>query len=512
MSTGQVPGPGRLAAILHRLAGRRLVVLGDMVADEHLIGRPARPSREAPIMVLELQQRLVLPGGASNLAHNARALGAEVCVCGVIGDDEAGRALRARLDAEGIDTAGLVVSSGRPTSTKTRIWAGGAQQQVQQQVARIDHVDRSEIDAPAKAAILAVLQQRLPEADALLISDYENGVIAQDIIAAALSLARQHGVLVTVDSHGDLYRFRGATVATPNQPEAEATTGIRICDEPSLREAGRRLLEGMDARLVLITRGSDGMSLFERNGREVHLPAWHLEDVRDPTGAGDTVAAVFTLALVSGAEPYEAAYLANVAAGLVVRKLGAATTTRDELRQALVAGPRNGRAARTRGKVLPRHALAERLRQLRAAGFRIVLTNGCFDILHAGHVAYLQQARELGDVLVVGLNSDASVRALKGPERPVTDELSRAAIIAALECVDYVTIFDEPTASALLEELRPDVYVKGGDYSLETLPEAPVAQRLGCEVRFIPLVEGVSTTALLRRLRGELRAGNRHEP
>jgi D-beta-D-heptose 7-phosphate kinase/D-beta-D-heptose 1-phosphate adenosyltransferase len=501
MNTRVVPAPSRLAAILNRLAGRRLVVLGDMVADEHLIGRPARPSREAPIMVLELQQRLILPGGATNLAYNARALGAEVCVCGVIGDDEAGRALRARLDAEGIDTAGLIVSPGRPTSTKTRIWAGGAQQQVQQQVARIDHVDRSEIDAPAKAAILAVLERRLPGVDALLISDYENGVLAQDIIAAALSLARRHGVLITVDSHGDLFRFRGATVATPNQPEAEATTGIRICDDATLREAGRRLLKGMDARLVLITRGSDGMSLFERGGAEAHLPAWHLEDVRDPTGAGDTVAAVFTLALVSGAEPYEAAYLANVAAGLVVRKLGAATTTRDELRQALVAGPRNGRAARTREKLLPRRALAERVRRLRAEGFRVVLTNGCFDILHAGHVAYLQQARELGDVLVVGLNSDASVRALKGPGRPVTDELSRAAILAALECVDYVTIFDEPTASALLEELQPDVYVKGGDYSLETLPEAPVAQRLGCAIHFIPLVGGLSTTAILQRLR-----------
>jgi D-beta-D-heptose 7-phosphate kinase/D-beta-D-heptose 1-phosphate adenosyltransferase len=242
--------------------------------------------------------------------------------------------------------------------------------------------------------------------------------------------------------------------------------------------------------------------VFERSGAVTHLPAWHLEGVRDPTGAGDTVAATFTLALVRGATPLEAAYLANLAAGLVVRKLGAATVTCDELRQALIAGPPDGRAERTRQKFLPRKELAATVHRLRAEGQRVVLTNGCFDLLHAGHVRYLQQARELGDALVVGLNSDTSVWALKGPERPVTDELARATVVAALECVDYVTIFGERTAAALLEELCPDVYVKGGDYTLESLPEAPVAERLGCAVRLLPLVKGVSTTAILQGLRG----------
>jgi rfaE bifunctional protein kinase chain/domain len=325
----------RLLEVLAQFPGKRLLVLGDIVADEYIIGAPCRLSREAPIVVLEYVDRFVLPGGATNLAHNAKTLGADVTVCGVVGDDSMGRQLRDTLGDLGIDTRGVVVDATRPTTTKLRIWAGEARQQIRQQVARVDRVDRAQIKGPVRQALIDYLSRTIPVVDALLISDYENGVIGQKIIEASLPEARRLGKLVTVDSHGDLFRFKGATVATPNQPEAEATLQTRITDDESLRRAGRGLLEGLEAEAVLLTRGSQGMSLFVKDGTMEHLPVLDPMHVVDPTGAGDTVAATFTLAAISGATPVEAAQLSNLAAALVVRKLGAATTTRRELANAI---------------------------------------------------------------------------------------------------------------------------------------------------------------------------------
>ena len=326
----------RLRDLLAGFAGRRVVVLGDMVADEYIVGRPVRLSREAPIPVLEWEDRYIVPGGASLVARNVRALGADVVVAGVIGRDEPGEALRRRLLDEGIGVEGLVEEEARPTGTKTRV-VGGSPQVVSQQLARIDRVVRTPIGEAARERIVACLRRELPRADALIVSDYENGVIGQELIAAALPLAASHGLVVTVDAHGDLRRFRGITVATPNQDEAAATLGTALRSDDDVCAGGHELVRVMDAQAVLITRGSEGMTLVEASGPCHHLPAASLSEVRDATGAGDTVSAAVTLALSAGAAPLEAAYLANLAAGIVVRRLGPVTATQAQVRAELDA-------------------------------------------------------------------------------------------------------------------------------------------------------------------------------
>jgi D-glycero-beta-D-manno-heptose-7-phosphate kinase len=326
----------RLLSLVERFAGKRIVIVGDMVADEYIIGRPERISREAPVLVLTHHDGYTVPGGATNPGVNARTLGGEVFLAGVIGDDAAGERLRQRLAAYGVHMEGIFGEPGRPTSTKTRVLAGGTQL-VQQQIVRVDRIDGSDLGEDCLRKIIGYLGEIIPTVDALIISDYENGVINRAIIEASLPLARELGKVVTVDSHGDLVRFHGATALTPNQPEAEATLGMRITDVASLERAGARLLEETAAGGVLITRGSEGMSLFERGKGPVHMPASNLTEVYDPTGAGDTVAATFTLALTAGATMREAAVLSNIAAGLVVRRIGCATNTPEELAAAVTA-------------------------------------------------------------------------------------------------------------------------------------------------------------------------------
>ena len=319
-----------MAALVRSFAGKRILVVGDMVADEYITGLPTRISREAPVLILDHSDQFTVPGGATNPGVNARTLGAEVLLAGVIGEDAAGERLRQRLREQNVSLDGVVTESGRPTSTKTRILAGGTQR-VQQQLVRVDRIDHSPLGEDCARKIIAYVRDMIPTIDALIISDYENGVINPDIIEASLPLAARLGKIVTVDSHGDLARFQGATALTPNQPEAEATLGMRINGLDSLKRAGERLLDETNARGVLITRGSEGMSLFERGREPLHVPASNLAEVSDPTGAGDTVAATFTLALIAGASMEQAAILANIAAGLVVRRIGCATNTPDEL-------------------------------------------------------------------------------------------------------------------------------------------------------------------------------------
>ncbi|HLJ68165.1 MAG TPA: PfkB family carbohydrate kinase [Chloroflexota bacterium] len=336
MAASRRDSPTSLSSFVRGFARRRVVVLGDMVADEYVIGRPSRISREAPVLILRHGGSFVRPGGATNAAYNLCSLGADTHVIGVIGDDEMGRRLITALHEVGLDTAGLLVDPHRPTSTKTRIVAKGVQE-AQQQIVRIDRVDESIVDGRLRDRLIDLVCSALPDADALLLSDYENGVISQEVIDHCVPRAAGAGALVTVDSHGDLFRFRGVTAATPNQPEAAATLGIPIETEADLDVAGEKLRAGMDARMVLITRGSEGLALYEEGNSPFKLPAVLVResDIVDPTGAGDTVAAVFTLALAGRAAAREAAYLANVAGGEVVRRLGPVTLSRDELRAAL---------------------------------------------------------------------------------------------------------------------------------------------------------------------------------
>jgi D-glycero-beta-D-manno-heptose-7-phosphate kinase len=324
----------RLLDLLARFGRARLLVVGDMVADEYIIGAPSRISREAPVLVLEHHDQFIVPGGATNPGVNARDLGAEVFLAGVVGDDLVGRQLRAVLCERKVHVDGLFCDEERPTSTKTRILAGSSQL-VQQQIVRVDRVEHAPLGAECERKIVAYLHETIPGVDAVIISDYENGVITPAIVECCLALAREHEKIVVVDSHGDLARFQGVTALTPNEPEAAGSLGATITDCASLEEAGRRLLDLSRSKGVLITRGSEGMSLFERDHAPLHLPVSNLAEVRDTTGAGDTVSATFTLALVAGATMPEAAVLSTLAAGLVVRRLGCATTTPAEMRAAI---------------------------------------------------------------------------------------------------------------------------------------------------------------------------------
>jgi len=330
--------PSGLRSLIGSFSGKRVLVIGDMVADEYLIGRPARISREAPVLILELSEERTVPGGATNVAVNTRTLGAEVFLAGVVGDDLPGRRLRRAISDLGMHQDGLVTDLQRPTSTKTRVMAGSPQI-VQQHIVRIDRVDTSEVGEPSKGQILDYVQQVLPTVDAVVLSDYENGVISPDIIKICIPLARQLHKIVVVDSHGSLSRFQGVTALTPNQPEAELSLGITINTLAELNEAGQRLLDVCHARGVLITRGSEGMSLFEEGKPPLHLPVHrldHASEIVDTNGAGDTVAATFTLALTAGASMAGAAYIANAAAALVVRRLGCASNTPQELMSVIV--------------------------------------------------------------------------------------------------------------------------------------------------------------------------------
>jgi D-glycero-beta-D-manno-heptose-7-phosphate kinase len=323
----------RLHSLIAGFAGKRVLVIGDMVADEYLIGRPTRIAREAPVLILELSEERTIPGGAANVAVNARTLGAEVFLAGVVGDDLPGQRLRRAISDLQMHQEGLVTDTQRPTSTKTRILAGSSQI-VQQHIVRIDRVDTSEVGQPGKGCIIDYIQRVLPTTDAIVLSDYENGVISPEIIETCIPAARQLNKVIVVDSHGSLFRFQSVTALTPNQPEAELTLGVTINSQAELEKAGKRLLDGSHAQSVLITRGGEGMSLFEVGKPPLHLPIHHLDhsiEIVDTNGAGDTVAATFTLALTAGASFLEAAYLANAAAALVVRRLGCASNTPAEL-------------------------------------------------------------------------------------------------------------------------------------------------------------------------------------
>jgi D-glycero-beta-D-manno-heptose-7-phosphate kinase len=327
----------RLAHLVTNFVGKRVLVIGDMVADEYLIGNPARISREAPVLILELNEERIVPGGATNVAVNASTLKAEVLLAGVVGHDLPGQRLRQAIDVLGMHQEGLISDPQRPTSTKTRIMAGSAQV-VRQHIVRVDRVDTSEVGEPSRSQIIAYIRQVLPSVDAVMLSDYENGMISPMIIECCLPLARQLKKVIVVDSHEKLFRFQGVTALTPNQPEAERTTGITVTNKETLNEVGRLLLAGSNAQSILLTRGGEGMSLFVAGEEPLHLPVFllnhHPIEIVDTNGAGDTVAATFTLALTAGASFAEAAELANAAAALVVRRLGCASNTPQELMDA----------------------------------------------------------------------------------------------------------------------------------------------------------------------------------
>ena len=326
----------RLLEVLPRFAGKRVLVVGDLFLDEYLVGRPTRLSREAPVAVLEFSRRFALPGGGTNPARNLQALGAEATMVGVVGDDEAGQELKSLLEGAGVRTEGVVVDPGRSTITKTRILAHG-EGLVRHQVARIDRLPNGPVASDAMAKLIRYLEQTVSSVDAVLLSDYKSGVVAPEMLEVCHALACKHDRLLTVDSQGDLHRFKGFGLVKANTKDTEATLGQTLTGEKDFTNACRRLLKELEACVVVITRGADGMSLMQAGGMHIHIPVANRSEVFDVTGAGDTAIAMLTLAVAAGARPAVAGHLANYAAGLVVRKIGNATTTIDEMRKAITS-------------------------------------------------------------------------------------------------------------------------------------------------------------------------------
>ncbi len=460
----------------------RVLVVGDVMLDRYWHGISTRISPEAPVPVVNVSQTEDRLGGAANVALNMSALGCKVSLVGVIGKDDAGQILQRSLTAAGIHTD-LQVSSTKPTVTKLRVISR------HQQLLRMDFEDKYGTEDSSEFVVK--VERLLADVDVMVLSDYAKGSL-QDC-QALIALAHRYGVPVLVDPKGhDFSRYRNANVITPNFVEFEAIVGK--CDsEREIVARGSRLMADLALQGVLVTRGEQGLSLLRPDKPELHLPARGRE-VFDVTGAGDTVIATLAAALAAGQTLPEATALANIAAGIVVGKLGTASVSAAELRRAIIAdqGVQNG--------IVTEEQLLLALEEARAAGERVVFTNGCFDIIHAGHVGYLEEARKQGDRLIVAVNSDASITNLKGPGRPINPLDRRMAVLAGLEAVDWVVSFEEETPERLLRRLKPDVLVKGGDYSVDQVVGASIVKVYGGEVRVLGFVENCSTTSIVNKI------------
>ena len=465
----------------------RVLLVGDVMLDRYWAGGAERISPEAPVPVVGLREFRDLPGGAANVALNIVSLGAQCVLLGITGEDEAGRQLRAALDATPVEHH-LVAVDSSPTITKLRV------------LSRNQHLMRLDIEdgfaAADHAALVDAYEQALGDCDVVVLSDYAKGTLTP-VCSELIALARSAGRRVLVDPKGaDFERYRGADLLTPNRAEFERVAGACASDE-ELESRARALLERHELGALLITRSEEGMSLVPRDGTAVHLPAHRLE-VYDVTGAGDTVLGVTAAALAAGFELVDAAVLANHAAAIVVGHLGAAQVTLAELHAAIEGA---GRTADP-GGVVALEDLVPRVEAARRRGESIVFTNGCFDLLHVGHVRGLQRMRAMGDRLIVAVNDDDSVRRLKGEGRPVLPLAERMELLAALDCVDWVVPFGEDTPAALIRRLRPDVLAKGGDYRPEAVVGYDTVTGYGGRVEVVDFVDGCSTSALIERIRG----------
>lgn len=461
-----------------------ILVIGDLMIDHYLWGGCERISPEAPVQVVDIARETTVLGGAGNVINNLVALGARVSVSGVIGDDENGEELCSMLSLIGVSSQGLVRQSERKTSKKSRIIASN------QQILRYDKESKEAIDKASERSIISYVIDVIDSCDIIILSDYGKGVITDAVAGGVIAAAKAASKKVLVDPKGKDYRkYRGAYLLTPNKKEASEATGIVINDEKSLQKALLSLKETCSLECSMITLSEDGIAIYDQSMRRFPTVA---KEVYDVTGAGDTVIASLSFALSMGLSIDEAAPFANHAAAVVVGKIGSATVTLGEIElyESSLHQSTSEMHIKSKEEI---YTLAERLKH---EGKRVVFTNGCFDILHVGHVKYLQEAKSYGDVLIVGLNSDSSVKELKGPSRPVNTEADRAYILAALESVDYVVLFSEETPHELIKNIAPDILVKGGDYEGKSVVGAEFAG----ELRLVEFVDGKSTTATIARI------------
>jgi D-beta-D-heptose 7-phosphate kinase/D-beta-D-heptose 1-phosphate adenosyltransferase len=463
-----------------------ILVIGDLMIDHYLWGDAERISPEAPVQIVDIARETSVLGGAGNVVNNLVSLGATVNVASVVGDDEIAKELAVMLKSIGVKTEGLITQNGRKTSKKSRIIAA------HQQILRYDKESKEAISEASAEKIIKAIEKDLFATDMIILSDYGKGVISEKLAQAVIHLAKAKGVRVLVDPKGkDYSRYRGAHMLTPNKKEASEATGIRIVDDESLERALLALKEQCALERSMITLSEDGLAIYDGEVKRFPTVA---QEVFDVTGAGDTVIASIAFALSAGLSIEETARFANLAAGVVVGKIGSATVTLDEIE---IYESRLHQSS-SDAHIKTFEEIDRVVNRAKAHGQRVVFTNGCFDILHVGHVKYLQEAKSFGDILIVGLNSDASVRVLKGPTRPVNTEDDRAYILAALDAVDYVVKFSDDTPHDLIKMIAPDVLVKGGDYEGKKVVGTEFAKVL----KLVDFVDGKSTTKTIEKIQG----------
>ncbi|MDE1901747.1 MAG: D-glycero-beta-D-manno-heptose-7-phosphate kinase [Alphaproteobacteria bacterium] len=481
-----------LLVALETVAAPRVLCIGDVMLDRFVYGAVERISPEAPIPVLHVNKETACLGGAGNVLRNLQALGGEAEFIAVIGDDAQGRDLTAQMAAMQGVTPSLLADAARPTTVKTRYVSDG------QQLLRVDYEKAGTLSADVEKQIIARLPRAIAAAAVVVLSDYAKGVLSDKVVRAAIDEAAKQKKPVLVDPKGrDYTRYRGASYLTPNRKELSEVSGRKIESVADAENAARDLIASCDLQGVVAKLGGDGICLVRKDmpALHFHIPA---REVYDVSGAGDTVIATFALMLAGGQDAAVAAELANLAGSVVVGKVGTAVVTRDELAHELL----HQQSGTDQIKILTRAQAEIFAERWRKQGFKVGFTNGCFDLLHPGHVSLLRQARAACDKLFVGLNSDASVKRLKGETRPIQAQTARAAVLASLADVDHVVIFDEDTPIELIKAIKPAALIKGADYTVDTVVGADLVQGWGGKVVLANLVDGQSTTGIVKRMAG----------
>jgi len=477
--------------LLSNFHAARVLVLGDVMLDRFVYGTAERISPEGPIPIVSIEKTTDMPGGAANVARNVAALGAQCTLIGVVGHDSTADVLQRQLASYPSINAKLVSDPSRPTSQKTRYVADG------QQVMRADQECRESLSAPVASRVLHEFAASLDAIDIVVLSDYAKGVLSDAVTSEAIGLARKSRKIVVVDPKSKNFKkYAGATILTPNRLELQGASGADCITDDQVADCASHMLNGT-CEFMVVTRGKDGMSVIEAHKPALHMPTVAIQ-VFDVSGAGDTAIAALALGIAAGGSVADAAAIANRAAGVVVGKRGTATVTTGEI----VASIPSFEKGADPKKIYSLENVLNVTREWRNQGLKIAFTNGCFDLLHPGHISLLDQAKRCADKLVVGLNADLSIRRLKGPNRPVQSEVARATVLAALKSVDAVAIFSQDTPLLLIEALSPDVLVKGADYTLDNVVGAEHVIKHGGRVVLAELLPGHSTTETVKRVVG----------
>jgi D-beta-D-heptose 7-phosphate kinase/D-beta-D-heptose 1-phosphate adenosyltransferase len=488
----QPPTDLELAAVVRNFHHARVLVVGDIILDRYVTGSVHRLSPEAPIPVLRPASGRATLGGAANVALNIVTLGGQAVLVGVTGNDAAGDEVEQLVGATPGIASALIRVARRPTTCKTRFMTGS------HQLLRLDEETNAPLDQAGLAAVVAAVEAALAGCDVVVLSDYAKGVLCDGVLDAILALARKAGRLVIADpKRSDFAAYRGATVLTPNEHEVRLATRIEAEHDLEADRAGRVALDATGGEAVLVTRSANGLTLVRRDAEALHLPT-RAREVADVSGAGDTLVAALAVALGAGAGLPEAAMLANATAGISVGKQGTATVSRQELLNELHLHE----LVATDRKVAGLEDATQIVAEWHRRGLKVGFANGCFDLIHPGHVRLLSEARAACDRLIVALNTDASVKRLKGPTRPLQNEMARATVMASMTPVDLVLLFDEDTPLGLIEALRPDVLVKGSDYTVDQVVGGDLVQGWGGKVVLVTLQDGHSTTGTIRRMTG----------